>query len=150
MTEFPSANRKVHNERRSSTLDQRYDFPLQVAMEGARLIFDYIGVVFTAIFYGKFSSNFRFKVTSEHHVIGIYCLIFSLYWRIQFKKADRWRRITFFYALTLNFLLCTAYFIIAIMLVQFYINVSHIQAVLASNMIVVQLIFDFPDGCAER
>ena len=146
MTEFPPAIRKVHNERRSSTFDQ---LPLQVAMV-APLIFDYIGVTFTAIFYGKFSSNVRFKVTSEHHVIGIYCLIFSLYWRIQFKKADRWRRITFFYALTLNFLLCTAYFIIAIMLVQFYINVSHIQAVLASNMIVVQLIFDFPDGRAER
>ena len=67
-------------------------------------------------------------MTSERHLVGIYCLIFSLYWRIQLKKADRWRGVVFFYALTLNFILCTAYFIIAIMLVQFYITVSHIQA----------------------
>ena len=98
-------------------------------------------------------------LTSKRCRIGIYCVIFSLYWRIQFKKADRWRPIVFIYAHTVNFFLCTAYFIIAIMLVQFYINVSRIQAVyyfsdvvhvMAPNMIVVELIFDFPDSRAER
>ena len=65
----------------------------------------------------------------EHPVIlGTYCLLFGLYWRIQLKRANRWKGV-FFYALTANFILCTAYFIISIILVQFYITVSHIQVV---------------------
>jgi len=74
-------------------------------MAAPPLVFDFIGVVFTAILY------------------GLYCLLFGLYWRIQLKRADRWKGV-FFYALTANFILCTAYFIISIILVQFYITMS--------------------------
>jgi hypothetical protein len=85
-------------------------------------------------------------MTIERRVIGFYCLLFGIYWRIQIKKADRWKGV-FFYALTANFILCTAYFIIFIIMVQFYITVSHIQVVyycsdvMAPNMTYYELIF---------
>jgi uncharacterized membrane protein YesL len=94
-------------------------------------------------------------MTSERPVIGVYCLIFGLYWRIQLKRADRQKGILL-YVLTLNFILCTAYFIIFIIQVQFDINVSHIQVVhycsdvMAPHMSGVQLIFEFPVARAER
>jgi len=71
----------------------------------APLVFDFIGMVFTAILY------------------GLYCLIFGLYWRIQLRRADRWKGILL-YALTINFILCTMYFIIGIIQVQFFITMS--------------------------
>jgi len=69
------------------------------------LVFDFIGIVFTAILY------------------GLYCLIFGLYWQIQLKRADRWKGILL-YALTVNFILCTMYFIIGIIQVQFRITME--------------------------
>jgi len=69
------------------------------------LVFDFIGIVFAAILY------------------GLYCLIFGLYWRIQLKRADRWRGVLL-YALTLNFILCTIYFILTIIQVQFRITMA--------------------------
>jgi len=74
-------------------------------MAAPPLVFDFIGIVFTAILY------------------GLYCLIFGLYWRIQLKRADRWKGV-FIYALTLSFILCTAYFIIGIIQVQFLITMA--------------------------
>jgi len=53
---------------------------------------------------------------------GVYCLLFGVYWRIQLKKADPWKGV-FFYALTISFILCTMYFIISIIQVQFYISI---------------------------
>jgi len=72
------------------------------------LVFNYIGVVFTAILY------------------GLYCLIFGLYWRIQLKRTDRWKGVLL-YPLTASFLLCTAYFIISIIQLQFVITMSVLQ-----------------------
>ena len=63
---------------------------------------------------------------SERPIIGFYCLVFGLYWRIQLKRPNRWRDM-FFYALTINFLLSTAYFVILIIQVQFKITVSRIS-----------------------
>jgi len=54
---------------------------------------------------------------------GLYCLIFGLYWRIQLRRADRWKGV-FFYALTVEFILCTAYFIITIIQDQFFITMA--------------------------
>jgi len=69
------------------------------------LVYDFLGIVFQAILY------------------GLYCLIFGLYWRIQLKRADRWKGILL-YALTTNFILCTMYFIISIIQVQFFITMD--------------------------
>ena len=94
-------------------------------------------------------------MTSERPVIGFYCLVFGIYWRIQLKRIDRWKGV-FFYALTVTFILCTSYFVILIIQVQFNITVSHIQVVyccsdiLAPNMSGVQLIFEFLDVRAEH
>jgi len=77
-------------------------------MAAPPLVFDFIGVVFTAILY------------------GFYCLIFGLYLRIQLKRADRLKGILL-YALTLSFILCTAYFIITIIQVQFLITTMVLQ-----------------------
>jgi hypothetical protein len=64
------------------------------------------------------------QTTSERSVIlGIYCVIFGLYWRIQLKRTDRWKGILL-YPLTASFILCTAYFIITIVQVQYSISVS--------------------------
>ena len=52
-------------------------------------------------------------------------MIFGLYWRIQLKRSDRWKGILL-YPLTASFILCTAYFIIAIVQVQDSINVSYL------------------------
>ena len=59
--------------------------------------------------------------------IGIYCVIFGLYWRIQSTREDRRKGLPF-YSLTINFILCTMYFIIGIIEVQFDITVSHIKS----------------------
>ena len=67
-------------------------------------------------------------MTNERPVIGFFCLIFGIYWRIQLKRVDRWKGI-FFYALNLTFILCSAYFIILIIQVQFRITVSLVQVV---------------------
>ena len=39
---------------------------------------------------------------------GFYCVIFVLYLQIQFKRKDEYKGILF-YALSANFVLCTAY-----------------------------------------
>jgi len=72
-------------------------------MAAPPLVFQFIGIVFTAILY------------------GLYCLIFGLYWRIQLKRAERSKGVLL-YALTTNFILCTAYFVIGIIQVQFLIT----------------------------
>ena len=100
------------------------------------------------------------QMTCEHLSKGLYCLLFGYFWRIQLRKANRWRGVVFFYALTVNFILCTAYFIITIITVQFLITVSHkrvdiivqISWLPMSFMNDVQLIFELPrvDVCAER
>ena len=93
-------------------------------------------------------------MTSERPVIGLYCLIFALYWRIQLKRANRWKGVLL-YALTANFILCSAYLIVDIIGVQSFITVSHIQIihhfsnVMASDMSGVQLTFEFPE-CGEE
>jgi len=74
-------------------------------MAAPTLVFQFLGVVFSAILY------------------GLYCLIFGLYWRIQFKRADR-RNGVLLYALNVIFVLCTAYFIITIIQTQFFITES--------------------------
>ena len=95
------------------------------------------------------------QTISERIFIGVYCLIFGLYWRIQLKRTDRWKGVLL-YPLTASFILCTAYFIISIIQVQFLITVSHLQVVnycsdvMAPNLSGVQLIFEFPDSPAER
>ena len=93
-------------------------------MAAPPLVYDYIGAVFTAILYGKYCLKHSVQMTSERLAIGLYCLLFGLFWRIQLKKVDSWKGV-FFYALTINFILCTAYFIIEIIQVQFFITVSH-------------------------
>ena len=91
-------------------------------------------------------------MTGEHPAIGLYCLIFGLYWRIQLKRANLWKGVVF-YAVTANFILCTVFFIISIIRVQFLITVSHIQVlyycsdVMAPNM---SLNIEFPVVRAER
>jgi len=77
-------------------------------MAAPPLVFNVVGIVFTAILY------------------GLYCLIFGLYWRIQFKRADRWNSVLL-YALTASFILCTAYFIIDIIQVQLIITNNVLQ-----------------------
>ena len=94
-------------------------------------------------------------MTSERSVIGLYCLIFGIYWRIQLKRAERWKGVLL-YALTANFILVTAYLILAIIEFQFMITVSYIQIVyyysdvVASNMSGIQLILEFSGCRAER
>ena len=73
--------------------------------------------------------------------LGLYCMIFGLYWQIQLRRADRWKGVLL-YALNTNFILCTAFFIIAIIQVQFDITVSHIQF-MTPDMSGIQLIFEF-------
>ena len=96
-------------------------------------------------------------MSDERSAIGLYCLIFGLYWQIQVKRADRWKGVLL-YALTTNFILCTIYFIICIIQVQFFISVSYILLqvgyyclhVMTPNMSAVQLIFEFADRGGER
>jgi hypothetical protein len=94
-------------------------------------------------------------------VKGLYCLLFGIYLRIQFKTRPgrSSAKGVLFYALTAIFILCTAYFVVDVIGVQLYITVSHIhwQAVhycsdvMTPNMSGgVQLIFEFPDVRAER
>jgi len=66
------------------------------------LVFEFIGTVLTAILY------------------GFYCVIFSLYWQIKLKpdRADRLKGVLL-YAITVNFILCTAFFILTIIETQF-------------------------------
>lgn len=87
------------------------------------LVFDFIGIVFEAILYGEYLFNTVQNVSWALCHLGLYCLIYGLYWRIQLKRADRWKGVLL-YALTANFILCTAYFIINIIQVQFFISVS--------------------------
>jgi len=54
---------------------------------------------------------------------GLYCLIFGIYWKIQLRRADRWKGVLL-YMLTVNFILCSAYFIIFIIQTQFDITMS--------------------------
>jgi len=70
-------------------------------------------------------------------IIGLYCAIFGLYWRIKLKRADRLKGLIL-YAINVNFILCTAFFIFAIIQTQFDITVSYIY-----SMSGVQLIFEF-------
>jgi len=67
------------------------------------LVFLFIGIVFTAILY------------------GFYCVIFGLYWRIQLKRTDRWNGVLL-YAFNAMFILVSAYFIVNVVQVQFYIT----------------------------
>ena len=101
-----------------------------MATAATPVVFDFLGIVFTAILYGKYCtiqhSNQMTKVT-ERLVLGIYCVIFGLYWRIQLKRVDRRRKGVLPYALIAIFILCTAYFIIAAVQFKFYMIVSHIQ-----------------------
>jgi len=69
------------------------------------LVFEFIGVVFTAVLY------------------GLYCLIFGLYLQIQLKRTGRWKGVIQ-YALIASFILCTAYLILVIIQVQFDITMS--------------------------
>ena len=64
-------------------------------------------------------------MTDERSVIGLYCMIFGLYLQIKIKRADRLKGVLF-YAITFNFILCTAFFILTIIETQFNITVSHI------------------------
>jgi hypothetical protein len=109
------------------------------------LVFEFIGIVFTAILYGKCTIQHLIKM-SERSVIGFYCVIFGLYWRIQLKNADRRRNGILPYALIAIFILCTAYFINSTVQFKIYINVSHIKVVyyclVTPNMNGVQLIFE--------
>ena len=91
-------------------------------MAAPPLVFLYIGRVFEAIFYGKKALS-QFQTTIKPNVIGTYCLIFGSYWQIQLKRPDRWKG-KLLYPLTVTFILCTAYFIIDVFEVQFYITVS--------------------------
>lgn len=68
--------------------------------------------------------TFRRQVDDVRSVIGVYCMIFSSYWQIQLKRADRRKGLPT-YALTVNFILITMYFIITIIQTQFDITVSH-------------------------
>jgi len=54
---------------------------------------------------------------------GLYCLIFGLYWRIQLKRDNR-RNGLLLFALNVDFILCTAYFIVNIINVQFFITMA--------------------------
>jgi len=49
-------------------------------------------------------------------------MVFGLYWRTQLKKADRWKG-ALLYTVTANFILCTAFFIIVTIGVQFFIAI---------------------------
>ena len=69
---------------------------------------------------------------TERPFIGLYALIFGIYWHIKLKRADGWNCILL-YGLTANFILCTAYLVINIIEVQFIITVSHIQVVYHSS-----------------
>jgi len=50
-------------------------------------------------------------------------MVFGLYWRTQLKKADRWKG-ALLYTVTANFILCTAFFIIVTIGVQFFIAID--------------------------
>ena len=65
-------------------------------------------------------------MTGERSVVGLYCMIFGLYWQIKIKRADRLKGVLL-YAITVNFILCTAFFILTIIETQFNITVSHIH-----------------------
>ena len=115
------------------------------------LVFDFIGIVFEAILYGKYLFNTVQNVSWALCHLGLYCLIYGLYWRIQLRRADRWKGVLL-YALTANFILCTAYFIINIIQVQFFISVSsYLQDILlfSSRFPGVQLIFESIDRSGE-
>ncbi|KAF8798615.1 hypothetical protein BYT27DRAFT_6897033 [Phlegmacium glaucopus] len=63
-----------------------------------------------------------FGIVLQSICFGIYCVIFTLYLRIQLNRPERWKGLLL-YALALNFILCTAYFIIEIVHVQFFIDI---------------------------
>jgi len=69
-------------------------------MAAPPLVFEFIGLVLTAILYGP------------------YCVIFVLYWRIKLKRGDRLKGVLL-YAINVNFILCTVIFILAIIETQF-------------------------------
>jgi len=52
-------------------------------------------------------------------------MVFGLYWRTQLKRADRWKGVLP-YALSANFILCTANFIISTIILQFFIAIDTI------------------------
>ena len=87
----------------------------------APLVFDFIGSVFTAILYGKYW--YCLGLDDKRTLLGFYCMIFGLYWRIQLKRVDRWKGVLL-YPLTAIFILCTVYFIIITIQTQFLITVS--------------------------
>ena len=101
------------------------------------LVFRLVGIVFASILYGKYYLTSDDN-TSERNIIGIYCLIFGLYWRIQFKRTDRAKGILL-YPLTASFILCTAFLIILILEVQLKISVSHFFC----SDVMALLIFEF-------
>jgi hypothetical protein len=65
-----------------------FHLPMAATVSMTPLVFEFIGIVFTAILYGKCAIQHLIKM-SERSVIGFYCVIFGLYWRIQLKNADR-------------------------------------------------------------
>ena len=125
------------------------------------LVFHFIGVVFTAIFYGKLSDYIWFRWQPEVNVvrsdIGLYCIIFALYWRIQLERINRRKGLPV-YAITASFILCTLYFIGTIIQLQFNITVSYIQLVYSRcpshgsqyAHSAVRLICEFPGSRAEN
>ena len=114
-----------------------HQFP-RSPMAAPPVVFPFIGIVFTAILYGKLSNNIQFRwqvnvTVIRFCLIGLYCAIFALYWKIQLKRAYR-RKSLPFYALSVNFILCSMYFIISTIQVQFDINVSHIKSYIPAQM----------------
>ena len=84
-------------------------------------------------------------MTGERSVIGLYCVIFVLYWRIKLKRAYRLKGVLYAIRVTVNFILCTAFFILILIRTHFAITVSHIY------MSGVQLIFEFSgSGAGHR
>ena len=100
-------------------------------MAAPPLVFEFIGIIFTAVLYGKYCTiQHPISDDGEHslRIIGFYCVIFSLYWRIQLKRAaaaDRRRKGVFSYALIAIFILCTAYLFDCTVKVMLNITVSH-------------------------
>ena len=73
-------------------------------------------------------------LTIKRRLVGIYCMIFAAYVRIQLKRKHNGSKATVLYLITANFIVCTAY--LAVDVIANQANVS-LGVLLASNSLYI-------------
>ena len=93
----------------------------------------FIGFMLESICYGKNRSPIE-TLTIKRRPVGIYCMIFAAYVRIQLKRKHNGSKATVLYLITANFIVCTAY--LAVDVIANQANVS-LGVLLASNSLYI-------------